>query len=250
VNREITAGYLSVRAILGLALMWIPVAGQADNHLTDSLRSSLAEQGWQAQPAADGSMIYRQPNELPETAAVNTNEKQRKEQLAQSLNERGWQVTWGSDGSLVLKPKKSKDQSKSDQPAKPAATQAMSELAAQLSGSRYWRTETGKNGELLFHPLVKVTAADAEKVNPSGMSGCAGYQSPGTRKMLPVNHWYKAETLAQLWMAIAGTSGLQVGPINRLNRFYMVGLVEDRAPYRMKYMLAIRKSDGRVIDLN
>jgi hypothetical protein len=258
VKREKTTRCFSVRVIIGLMLIGLPVAGQAmsETQLADSLRSTFNEQGWQEQRSEDGSVIYRQPNEQSKLAkkAAAAKEEPIKQQLAESLNERGWQVDWQSDGSLVLKPK-AKSISTSARPSEPAATQSGSEsvpdkLATGLSGSKYWRTERGKNGELLFYPLATAPVIKTAQADRFSMSRCEGYQLPGSRRMLPVDQWYKAKQLAQEWMAATRISGLLVGPIRRIHHSYMVALVEDRSPYRLKHMLAIRVSDGRVIDLN
>jgi len=255
VKREKTTGYFSVRVILGLMLMWLPVAGQAevDTQLADSLRSTFNEQGWQEQRSEDGSVIYRQPNEQSKLArkpAV-AKEEQRKQQLAESLNARGWQVDWQSDGSLVLKPKaKSTSTSTSARPSEAAATQAQSELATALSDSNYWRTERGKDGELLFYPLATAPVVAAAKVDPATQARCEAYYLPGTRALLPVDQWSKAKQLASLWLDATGLQGLQVGSVRRIATIYMVLLLEDRMPYRARHLLAIRASDGQVIHLD
>lgn len=252
-KREKTTGCFSVQIIFGLILMWLPVASQAevDTSLADSLRSTFNEQGWQEQRSEDGSVIYRQPNDKAKLAkkAAAAKEGQRKQQLADSLNARGWQVDWQSDGSLVLKPK-AKSTSIPARPSEAPATQAQNELATALSDSNYWRTERGKDGELLFYPLATAPVVEAAKGDPATQASCEGYYLPGTRALLPIDRGSKAKQLAYRWLDATGLSRLRVGSVRRMASIYMVLLIEDRMPYRPKHLLAIRASDGQVIHLD
>jgi len=253
VKIEKTAGYFSVRLIFGLMLIGLPVAGQteADTRLADILRSAFSEQGWEEQRSEDGSVIYRQPNEQLESTrkAAVVKEEKRKQQLAESLNARGWQVDWQMDGSLVLKPK-AKSSTTPARPSESPVAEAQSELATALSDSNYWRTERGKDGELLFYPLAMAPVAEAAKVDLATQGSCEGYYLPGTQALLPVDRLFKAKQLAYRWLEATGFAGLRVGSVRRIASIYMVLLVEELMPYRPKHLLAIRASDGQVIHLD
>ncbi|MES9896681.1 MAG: hypothetical protein ABW141_17475 [Candidatus Thiodiazotropha endolucinida] len=249
-NRNSRYRYISVH-LLWLALS-IPTAGLAEQGVTlsQSLRESLLLQGWQEYISADGSVIYRQPvkkpatdNQSPEAELPNIR------QFGNALQERGWKVEWDSDGTLILRPGDTGDTD--DTPAQ-TATQTVERgsvtLPANLKGFEYWHIERDESGALLFHPVELPTTNQSMAVDSTAkMAECRIDYFQLDPGVLPLDEWSEVHELTKQWIDATKESGLQVGKIRKINRVYLVSVVGVSEPYRLKYQLAIRVSDGGVI---
>ncbi|MEW8562137.1 MAG: hypothetical protein AB2541_08525, partial [Candidatus Thiodiazotropha sp.] len=236
-----------------LYLLWlmlsIPLASLAEQQLTlsESLRESLLQQGWQEYVASDGSVIYRQPNK--ETATDNQSAKVETANLhrfGDALQDRGWQVEWDDEGMLVLRPGEagSLPAQASTQPAKSHSDA----LPADLSGFKYWHIERGEDGALLFHPLKSdPTSQPATSVAMEQATECRIDHFQLDSDQLPIDEWSEVHELAKKWIDASEEAGLLVGRIRKVRRVYLVSLVGDIEPYRLQHQLAIRESDGGVI---
>lgn len=258
-NRNSRYRCISVH-LLWLALS-IPTAGLAEQGVTlsQSLRESLLLQGWQEYISADGSVIYRQPvkkpatdNQSPEAELPNIR------QFGNALQERGWKVEWDSDGTLILRPGDTGDKGdkgdKGDTDDTPAqtATQTVERgsvtLPANLKGFEYWHIERDESGALLFHPVELPTTNQSMAVDSTAkMAECRIDYFQLDPGVLPLDEWSEVHELTKQWIDATKGSGLQVGKIRKINRVYLVSVVGVSEPYRLKYQLAIRVSDGGVI---
>lgn len=247
-TKEKSIGHL--RQKLGLMLLIsMPIsvlAAGVDSGLTESLRQALEAQGWQAERAEDGSIIYRQSSVPAAKGEMQPAVKnQRSEDLADTLEQRGWQMQWSPNGSLVLRP-----QSQAAQASPEAASKAEVKPADRLPdlpGFEYWRIEKQDDGSVRFHPLAKTAGSPAAAMQAVTLGRCEGIEIQNAAIQLPVDQWNEAKALAQGWLSSAGLQGLLVGRIRRVLGIYLVSLVEGSPPYLLKHQLAIRASDGRVI---
>ncbi|MEW8051636.1 MAG: hypothetical protein AB2792_05840 [Candidatus Thiodiazotropha sp.] len=238
---------------ISIHLLWltlsIPIAGLAEQGVTlsQSLRESLLLQGWQEYMAADGSVIYRQPvkepvtdNQSPEAELPNIR------QFGNALQQRGWQVEWDSEGTLILRPGDTGDAPA--QPVTPTVESGSVTLPANLTGFDYWHIERDESGALLFHPVELPSANPSKMAEASDkMAECRIDYFQLDPGVLPLDDWSEVHELTKRWIDTTRESGLQVGRIRRINRVYLVSVVGDIEPYRLKYQLAIRISDGGVI---
>ncbi|MCG8044441.1 MAG: hypothetical protein N0C89_12305 [Candidatus Thiodiazotropha endolucinida] len=252
-NRNSRYRCISVH-LLWLALS-IPTAGLAEQGVTlsQSLRESLLLQGWQEYISADGSVIYRQPvkkpatdNQSPEAELPNIR------QFGNALQERGWKVEWDSDGTLILRPGDTGDKGDTDDTPAQTATQTVERgsvtLPANLKGFEYWHIERDESGALLFHPVELPTTNQSMAVDSTAkMAECRIDYFQLDPGVLPLDEWSEVHELTKQWIDATKESGLQVGKIRKINRVYLVSVVGVSEPYRLKYQLAIRISDGGVI---
>ncbi|MET0005738.1 MAG: hypothetical protein ABW087_19190 [Candidatus Thiodiazotropha sp.] len=246
-NRNSRYRCISVH-LLWLALS-IPTAGLAEQGVTlsQSLRESLLLQGWQEYISADGSVIYRQPVKQPATDNQSPEAELPKiRQFGNALQERGWQVEWDSDGTLILRPGDT-----GDAPAE-TATQTVESgsvtLPANLKGFEYWHIERDESGALLLHPVELPSTNQSMTVDATAnMAECRIDYFQLDPGVLPLDEWSEVHELTKRWIDTTQESGLQVGRIRKINRVYLVSVVGDSEPYRLKYQLAIRVSDGGVI---
>lgn len=232
---------------LGL-LLTLPFATPAavDAGLTESLRQALEAQGWQAEQAEDGSVIYRQPSAPnQQDPAQPTIEPLRGKALQDHLNKRGWQLQWNPSGSLILRPQG--QVGKTLEQAKPAAVGEPLDRLPDQPGFEYWRIEKQADGSWTFQPLAQTPAASVSTSGAAILGRCEGIEIENAAVSLPVDAWSEAQMLAQAWLRDAGIRGLLVGKIRRVLGIYLISLVEDSTPHSLKHQLAIRASDGRVI---
>ncbi|WP_316365660.1 hypothetical protein [Candidatus Thiodiazotropha sp. CDECU1] len=244
-----------ITAQLLWCFLWLPIAGLAEpiNTLGESLRDSLLQQGWQEYTAADGSVIYRQPKKEAATdiqSVVTEASDMRK--FGDALRGRGWQVKWDADNTLILIPETAKAISETTQkPPRPSTSDPLEtpdELPRDLTGFDYWHIERDQQGALLFRPVDLTTqkqqSADA---GYDRQMDCRIDHFQLTAGSLPVDQWSEAQDIAKQWLSNSGTEGLQVGRIRKINRIYLISIVEESAPYSLRHQLAVRVSDAAVV---
>ncbi|MEW8693339.1 MAG: hypothetical protein AB2535_20070 [Candidatus Thiodiazotropha endolucinida] len=252
-NRNSRYRCISVH-LLWLALS-IPTAGLAEQGVTlsQSLRESLLLQGWQEYISADGSVIYRQPVKEPATDNQSPEAELPKiRQFGNALQERGWQVEWDSDGTLILRPGETVETGETGDAPAQTATQTVERgsvtLPANLKGFEYWHIERDESGSLLFHPVELPSTNQSMTVDATAtMAECRIDYFQLDPDVLPLDEWSEVNELTKQWIDATKEPGLQVGKIRKINRVYLVSVVGDSEPYRLKYQLAIRVSDGGVI---
>ncbi|MEW8505355.1 MAG: hypothetical protein AB2598_01515 [Candidatus Thiodiazotropha sp.] len=248
-KREEDTRYGHFTIYLVCLMLSMPLASLAEQQLTlsESLRDSLLQQGWQEYVAADGSIIYRQPSR--ESATDNQSAKAdptNMQQFGDALQDRGWQVEWDDEGMLVLRPGEAVSPPV-QQPAQPVTT-ASGTLPADLPGFKYWRIERGEDGALLFHPLkLDPETQSVSTVAMEQPGGCRVDHFQLDTAALPIDQWSEVRELTKKWIDASGESGLLVGKVRKVRRVYLVSVVADTEPYRLMHQLAIRESDGGVI---
>jgi hypothetical protein len=248
VIRETLLSCLLTRYCLGLLLI-LPISSLAgtDTGLSESLRQALEAQGWRAEQAQDGSIIYRKP-----AAPISTGHSQpstkspQREAVQDALKQRGWQMEWSPSGSLILRPQ-GEAASVPEQSEAPAAVRSV-EPIPDLPGFQYWRIEKQADGSVNFHPLGQVPDPSQSAPKATLPGRCVGSDVRVARLSLPVNSWSEAKALAQAWLQQENLAqGLLIGKIRRVLGIYLVSLVDPTPPYFLKHQLAIRASDGRVM---
>ncbi|MCG7878684.1 MAG: hypothetical protein N0C90_20495, partial [Candidatus Thiodiazotropha endolucinida] len=121
-------------------------------------------------------------------------------------------------------------------------------LPANLKGFEYWHIERDESGALLFHPVELPTTNQSMAVDSTAkMAECRIDYFQLDPGVLPLDEWSEVHELTKQWIDATKESGLQVGKIRKINRVYLVSVVGVSEPYRLKYQLAIRVSDGGVI---
>ncbi|MEN8167954.1 MAG: hypothetical protein ABFR65_10825 [Pseudomonadota bacterium] len=240
---------LKIIGLGGVLALSNPAHATADIGLSESLRQSLEAQGWQAEEADDGSLIYRKSSvsvkQEPAQPAMRTLGG---EDLKRALEERGWQMEWSSSGSLILRPEQG-SQSQPDKPtgyAMPMTEMKPVDRLPEQPGFEYWRIERQDDGSLHFHPLAEVAVTSTHSQEPS-LGRCEGAEVRQAAVPLPVDQWVEAKALAQGWLNNAGLDDSQVGRIRKVLGVYLISLVDRSPPYHLMHQLAIRASDGRVI---
>lgn len=238
------------------AFLWLPIAGLAEpaNNLSESLRESLQQQGWQEYTAADGSVIYRQPKkEIATDIPSGKRETAEIRKFGEALQNHGWQVEWDSDNTLILIPATTTPPSDKSPNATPQITTAPFEtmtdnLPSDLSGFKYWHIERDQRGALLFHPVDISALEDQPQASTNiQQTECRIDHFQLTSGSLPVDQWSEAQDVAKQWLNTTGATGLQVGRIRKINRIYLVSIVGESEPYPLEHQLAIRASDASVV---
>ncbi|MES9958566.1 MAG: hypothetical protein ABW086_16095 [Sedimenticola sp.] len=73
-----------------------------------------------------------------------------------------------------------------------------------------------------------------------GMSGMSGNQGPKHQ----IDSWSKAHTIASAWLKLSNLSGQSVGRIRKINRIYVISIVDEQPPHNLQNQLIIRATDG------
>ncbi|MCG7872616.1 MAG: hypothetical protein N0C81_06820 [Candidatus Thiodiazotropha lotti] len=236
--------------------LWLPITGLAEpaKNLSESLRESLQQQGWQEYTAADGSVIYHQPKkEITTDIPSGNRETAEIRKFGEALQNHGWQVEWDSDNTLTLIPATTTSPSAKSPDPTPQISTAPSEamrsnLPSDLSGFKYWNIERDQRGALLFHPVdISALKEQTEAATNIQQTECRIDQFQLASGSLPVDQWSEAQDVAKQWLNTVGATGLQVGRIRKINRIYLVSIVGESAPYPLKHQLAIRASDASVV---
>ena len=232
--------------VVSLICTFFSLSAMADTQLVDSLKDSLKAQGWQPSESEDGSLIYRHgdgSNKNPaESKTVSV--KQNNTKLVKALQSKGWDASWKDDGSLVLHPKSPKE----TVTVKKAVTTVS---IPDLSGFEYWRVSKAADGSMVFRPVDKASITENETA-AAGSQPCTEDATEAAKFDLPIDQWEEVYELAQDWLKGSGLSGLMVGtsrPVRRYQWFHLVNLVSDHPPYLIRYQIAIRASDGKVVKL-
>jgi hypothetical protein len=134
------------------------------------------------------------------------------------LESQGWTLTPSADGSIVLFPPSAQGVGEISAPV-----QQSSELISQQMESRQAQEE----GEPRCGWWIADTLLD------------------NTLK-LPVDTWAEAQSIAQSWLSHEAGSDLRTGKIRKVIRIYLISIVEDQPPYKLRHQLAVRAEDGHL----
>lgn len=240
------------------ALLAVGEAGAANQ--AESLQQALEVQGWQAQTAADGSVIYTAPQDTVQAPVAGASSSAR---LEQTLREKGWQVDRAPDGSLIMQLPPGSVRAQTSEPAavEPPATEAsppsgagtadqvgessaISPAEAQsVGGFRHWILESAPDGSVILRPRPT-------RVEAFPTTSCDGTSVPLGGLELPVDSDAEAGAIAAIWMEQTGLEGMAVGRVRKVLRVYLVSIVTEVPPFHLQHQLAVKAEDGTVIVLN
>ena len=250
---------MAIRIGAGLAaLLAVCEAGAANQ--AESLQQALEAQGWQAQTAADGSVIYTAPQDTVQAPVAGATSSA---QLEQALRAKGWQVDRAPDGSLIMQLPPGSVQAQPSEPAaiEPPATEAsppseagkagqvggssgISPAEAQsVSGFRHWILESAPDGSVILRPRPT-------RVEAVATASCDGTTVPLGGLELPVDSDAEAGAIAAIWLEQTGLEGMAIGRVRKVLRVYLISIVTEVPPFRLQHQLAVRADDGTVIVLN
>ncbi len=186
--------------------------------------------------------------------------------LQEAAQQRGWRTRRNAAGDLLLYPPGKGVTQAADERGSAGGTAVREGDASgdvilpatdldrleQTLRARGWRTRRTPDGDLILQPPQKSPPANASAAEsaPASEPGCRYQRLAPVRDgriALPVDSWQKARRLAEAWLAENGDTHLQPGRIRRVNRLYIVSLVDDSPPYRLRRQLVIYIPDGRVL---
>ncbi|MDJ0807459.1 MAG: hypothetical protein QNJ78_11570 [Gammaproteobacteria bacterium] len=222
-----------------------------DIGLAENLRQALEAQGWLAEETADGSLVYRRPTDTGEIEPSQVEGRALSgEDLNRAMRQRGWRMEWDSSGNLLLRMDETPLQNQGGKKAPQEAARQVTDRFPAHSGFEYWRIERQPDGSLHFHPLEKDAMQSAATASTPTPRPCEGINLIQVDVTLPVDQWQEAHSLAQGWLDRMQLETLSVGRIRKVLGVYLVSLVRQAPPHRLAHQLAIRVTDGRVIQLN
>lgn len=201
----------------------------------------------QAGAAAEPPAPFADP--APETSAAGLDFEQAK----QILEKRGWRVERQPGGDLILTP------AAKDQPAKPAAwappvAQREGEADRLISFDQVQGLLASRGWNLSRDPASNLELVPAKPDASGGAMACAGWRPDATQLAkdkiaLPLDSDWNAHVLADIWLRAQGGTDRVVGAVRRINRVYLVSILERGTPSRLATQVSIRQRDGCVMDL-
>ena len=246
---------------------------------SDQVEELMAARGWRVARDSDGNLILSQTKSAPakgpaasqdvaatqagaaaeppapfadpapETSAAGLDFEQAK----QILEKRGWRVERQPDGDLILTP------AAKDQPAKPAAwappvAQREGEADRLISFDQVQGLLASRGWNLSRDPASNLELVPAKPDASGGAMACAGWRPDATQLAkdkitLPLDSDWNAHVLADIWLRAQGGTDRVVGAVRRINRVYLVSILERGTPSRLATQVSIRQRDGCVMDL-
>lgn len=76
----------------------------------------------------------------------------------------------------------------------------------------------------------------------AGMGGMTGMGGPGASPHIDTAE--KARLVAQTWLEVVGAKGFAIGTIHEVKQIYVVAIVPEDSPQKIRDQLIIRKADG------
>ena len=266
--------YRAIALSLALSPALLPTGALGEPAPTQTgtdLIQLLEQQGWQAQTAADGSLIFSPPAQITRPAVESAKHTDlpsgqtsaTPQDIERLLRERGWRTETDASGNTLLRPARAG--TKSGQPAEdvesttvgntaeavPATDDPFTQFQRSLS-EKGWRVSADSDGSVIVYPPVKTDAPRASRAYevPEQRGYCAGIglAAVGNGEIaLPIDIANKAERLATDWIANFGHAEYAVGRIRRINQVYAVSIVDKRPPHHLRNQLIIRSDNGRII---
>ncbi len=223
------------------------------NYDMKELAEKLEKRGWDIQHKKDGSLIL-----VPKTTPDNqthASTKSQWQQLQEKFQNSGWTATIDQDGSMHLTPPdkvitfKQEDNNQTGnnktQTLKNSSNLSFKKMQNKLQANG-WVVRKNSDGSVLLYPpeLSAQKKTALEKV-----ISCPGIKI-SNKVPLPINSWQKAHDIAQSWLNHESISDMSVGKIRKIFNVYIISIVADKAPFNLKYQIAIKNSNGAVIVLN
>lgn len=256
--------------ILGLVLVPMGALGEpaSSEQTGPDLVKMFEQQGWQAETAPDGSLIFRRPQkavakptETPEhmasPASVATATPSEIERL---LRERGWQTETDPSGNTLLRPTRQSTAGSqaSDKPSTVTPVANAAEAADPFEQFQHslsdkgWQVERTSDGSVIVYPPKQTGGPGTSKADmkPTQRGHCEGISSTAVSHGeigLPIDTPAKAARVATDWIAHFGEPGYVAGRVRRINQIYLVSVVDRHPPYQLRNQLIIRSDSGRTI---
>jgi hypothetical protein len=236
----------------------------------DGLLQMLEQQGWQAQSAADGSLIFRPPGPrtTPDQGSAPTGEpgaepaQAETQEIERLLLERGWRTKTDTAGNTLLIPvRTTADETPRVELAGPetaaetghgkTTTQPFSQFQRALS-STGWLVRPAPDGSMTIFPPGSANEPSPERPGATGdgHGHCAGVILTAVTQgeiSLPIDGPDKAARLATDWIADFGHADTTLGRIRQINHLYVVSIVDRASPHLLRNQLIIRSENGGII---
>ena len=215
----------------------VPADVRVDLSNLGSMQSALRKRGWEVQEETDGSLVLK----------PYTKEKPRSMKKGEGLSDlglllqaAGWRVKTASDGALFLFPKQNVQAPKPEVIEVPLGDLGKIESALAVAG---WRVHRDSG-----HLVVLPAAAGGRVTGPS-VHADAELEKMAVSVVLPVDTKREARRIASAWIRASSDEHLLVGKVRKLRWVYVVSIVEQAPPYRLRRQIAIRTKDGKVVPL-
>ncbi|MGB5541025.1 MAG: hypothetical protein WBO37_13115 [Gammaproteobacteria bacterium] len=221
----------------------------------ESLRSLLETRGWRIERTPDGStLLFPLQDTPPAVEAGDVTVRQPLmtgdfDNLRSLLETRGWRVERAPDGSTLLFPLRETPPAQEPAPASITLTvssENMQQLHELLEAYGWNLVQEGSNALHLLAPAHPLPLPAATKAD------CAEEQkeflfTAGVK--LPVNTIEEAWQISTNWLWESGYTELGVGDIRNINWIYLVKIVDQIPPYRLRNELIINKRSGQLLPL-
>jgi hypothetical protein len=234
----------------------VPVIAQSTAANPPDLQQLLRQRGWviRESPAGTTLQLLIDPPAAASTQpqAVAQPAGSRAEDVYRLLEERGWRVRQDASGDTLLIPVGGSAPSSSDGAAPSVGTGEASMTDFQRAvESTGWRVESAADGSLVMYPPGSSAAKDSAKRRAtSADGGCPGSMSPSVAEgsvALPITDESVVRQLVREWLAGNYPAGHAVGRLRRINRTYVVSIVDDEPPFQLRNQLIVRTDNGRII---
>ena len=234
-----------------------PIVAQATTANPPDLHELLRQRGWVIRESAAGTtlqLLIDPPATAPVAAQDAPPPASRAQDVYRMLEERGWRVRQDAAGNTLLIPAQGAAAASGTTTVEGPAEDPMADFrrAAEATG---WRVESTADGSLIMYPprpsAVQQGAAPIGTTPAHG--GCAGKATSSIADgsmRLPVGDEASARQLAREWLVENRPAGQAVGRVRRVNRIFVVSIVDNAPPFPLRNQLVIRSDDGRVIPIN
>jgi hypothetical protein len=156
----------------------------------------------------------------------------------------GWGLRRDEAGNTFLSPTARR--------AAPRKADKLSALPLEDLGTllavRGWDVATDPAGNWLLTPR---SGRAPPREDSLGTEVPGTFLAPGIpgKLTLPVDTQGEAAAIAEAWLNQTSATGLAIGAVRRVQEIFLVSIVSDSPPHRLKNQLAIRSDDGLVVPL-
>ena len=231
----------------------LPVIAQATAANPPDLQELLRQRGWVIRESAAGTTLQLL---LDPPAAASTHPQDaagsRAQDVYRLLEERGWRVRQDASGNTLLIPVSGTSSPLSHSATVTSGTggESMADFRSAVE-STGWRVESAADGSLMMYPPGSKAVQDADSRRAtSANGGCPGTMTPSVAKgsvALPISDDSVVRRLVREWLAEHHPTGHTVGRLRRINRLYVVSIVDDAPPFELRNQLIVRADNGRII---
>ena len=262
--------------ILVIGLSGFSTLSGAQQTMAEGLIYQLKRLGWQTEQTDEGllvtppaAQIEAQSAGAEKPAAVDA-----RAGLKARLRELGWQIEESADGTLIFYPPAARQPASPASPVQSAASRTakptQEPVAAGTSGSNRipvealqaagWQATQDAGGALLLRPSE--SAGEAIRPGVSRQRVTATIADDGIGGILDCDSvvLYRADSgaraidtpaqaraIASGWLARSSLERVQLGRIRRILNLFLVSIVSDTAPYRLRHQVVVRAQDGLLV---